>query len=235
MLFLLSKSPFSASAQVLSGSLTGNVTDPSGAAVPGAKVTALSVNTGIAREAATDDRGGYVLSDMQAGTYKLTFSAPSFSGVVESGVGVVPKTVRRVDIQLQLASAEQSVSIAADSASLQTDRADVNTQVTTQEIANLPLTGTNGTRNFESIFQTIPGFSPPAASHSIASNPTEAQAFNVNGSTYTGNNIKLDGASHTFRWLPEIAAYIPPSEAIETVSVVTNSFDRASLPAPIST
>ena len=47
----------------------------------------------------------------------------------------------------------------------------------------------------------------------------------MNGSTYTGNNIKLDGASDIFPWLPEIASYIPPSEAIETVSVVTNSFD----------
>ena len=223
LIFVLS--PCIASAQVLYGSLTGNVTDPSGAAVPSARVDATNLATGSSRQATTDGHGGYVISDMQAGTYKVTFSAPSLASVVESGVPIVPNTIRRVDVQLQLASTGQSVSVAADAVGLQTDRADVNTQVTTQEIADLPLTGTNGTRNFESIFQTIPGFSPPTPSHSIASNPTEALAFNVNGSTYTGNNIKLDGASDIFPWLPEIAAYIPPSEAIETVSVVTNSFD----------
>lgn len=84
LLVLLSLSPFSASAQVLYGSLTGNVTDPSGAAVPLAKVETTNIATGTSRQATTDERGGYVISDLQAGTYKLTFSASSFSSVVES-------------------------------------------------------------------------------------------------------------------------------------------------------
>jgi hypothetical protein len=217
--------PFTASSQVLYGSLTGNVTDTSGAPVPNAKVDAANIATGIAKQAITDERGVFLIQDVQAGVYKLTFSAPSFANTVETGVEVVENTVRRVDVKLQVASVGQSVTVAAAAAVLQTDRADVNHQISERDVADLPLTGTNGMRNFESIFVTVPGFNPPVASSSTASNPTQSQTFYVNGSTSTGTNMKLDGASDIYPWLPQEAGYIPPAEAIQTVSIVANSFD----------
>src|SRR5580704_2959324 len=217
--------PFTASSQVLYGSLTCNVTDTSGAPVPNTKVDAANIATGIAKQAITDERGVFLIQDVQAGVYKLTFSAPSFANTVETGVEVVENTVRRVDVKLQVASVGQSVTVAAAAAVLQTDRADVNQQISERDVADLPLTGTNGMRNFESIFVTVPGFNPPVASSSTASNPTQSQTFYVNGSTSTGTNMKLDGASDIYPWLPQEAGYIPPAEAIQTVSIVTNSFD----------
>lgn len=217
--------PFTAPAQVLYGSLTGNVTDPAGGAVPNAKVEAMNVGTGISKTTTTDDRGSFSISDIQAGTYRVSISAAAFATTVTSGVQIVEDTVRRVDVQLAVANLGQSVTVAADVAVLQTDRADVNTQVSDQEITDLPTAGTNGSRNFESLFVTIPGFNPPAAATSTAANPSEAQTFYVNGSTHTANNTKLDGASDVYPWQPHIAAYIPPSDAIQTVSIVTNSFD----------
>jgi len=115
--------------------------------------------------------------------------------------------------------------VEASAAALQTDRADVSIQVAGEEVTDLPTAGTNGSRNFESVFVTIPGFSPPAAATSTAANPSEAQTFYVNGGYNTSNNVKLDGASDAYPWQPHIAGYIPPSEAIQTVNVVTNSFD----------
>src|SRR5258708_15236990 len=73
------------SAQVLYGSLTGNVTDGSGSPVPGAKVEALNTATGIVKQAATDERGAYLFSDLQPGTYKVTISAPAFASRVLEG------------------------------------------------------------------------------------------------------------------------------------------------------
>jgi len=217
--------PFTAPAQVLYGSLTGNVSDSSGASVPNAKVETTNIGTGVTKQTKTDDRGVFLIQDIQAGVYRLTISAPAFANTVESGVQIVENTIRRVDVQLQVASVGQSVTVEADATVLQTDRADVNTQVSTKDVADLPLTGTNGMRNFESTFVTVPGFTPPVANSSTASNPTQSQAFYVNGSTMTGNNMKLDGASDIYPWLPQIASYIPPAEAIQTVSIVTNSFD----------
>src|SRR5208282_1950469 len=92
--------PFASNAQTLYGSLTGNVTDASGAGVPGAKVAVVGVDTGIGKQGAADDRGTFVIPDLQAGLYKVTITAPSFATVVEPSVEVDANTVRRLDVQL---------------------------------------------------------------------------------------------------------------------------------------
>ena len=162
--FLVSES----AGQVFYGSLTGNVMDPSGAAVPNAKVEVVNTATGVTMQGATDSRGVFLFQDVQPGSYKLTISAPAFATTVESGVDVVENTVRRVDVQLRLATVGQAVTvnIQAEAAVLQTDRADVNHEISTSEVQDLPITGTNGMRNFESVFVAVPGFSPPVANSS---------------------------------------------------------------------
>src|SRR5260370_37856390 len=113
-------------AQVLYGSLTGNVTDPSGAAVPSAKAVALNTDTGVSRETNTDERGGYQFANLQSGTFKVTVTAPSFQTVVQSGVRVNANEVRRADFTLKIAQASETVEVSASAAILQTDRADVH-------------------------------------------------------------------------------------------------------------
>jgi hypothetical protein len=216
--------PATAAAQVLYGSLTGNVTDSSGASVPGAKITVLGIDTGVGKQAVTDDRGQFLILDLQAGPFKLTITATSFATVVEPRVEVQANAIRRVDVQLQVATVGESVTISASAAVLQTDRADVNAEIPTSQLSDLPMTGSTGARNLESVLIAVPGFSPPAADHSVANNPQQAQAFNVNGSSSTYNMVKLDGAGDIFPWLPEEAAYVPPAEAIEVVNIVSNSF-----------
>src|SRR4051812_686432 len=77
-----------ASAQVLYGSLTGNVLDPSGAAVPSAKVEALNVGTGVNRQTSTDERGVYLFNNMETGVYKVTITTNGFKTVVQNDVAV---------------------------------------------------------------------------------------------------------------------------------------------------
>src|SRR5260370_17399075 len=77
-------------AQVLYGSLTGNVIDPSGAAVPSVRVEALNTGTGVGSQTNTDERGAYIFSNLQSGTYKITVSAPSFKTVTNDTVRVTP-------------------------------------------------------------------------------------------------------------------------------------------------
>ena len=211
-------------AQVLYGSLTGNVVDASGGSVPNAKVEALNVATGVARTATTDDRGGYLISDLQQGVYKVTITAASFGTVIEQGVTVDANTVRRVDTQMQLAQVSQTVTVDATAAALQTDRADVSAEIRPTEITELPM-NSNAIRNFQSVYLIIPGVTPPASEHSEAGNPQAALGVNVNGASYNNNNTRIDGVSDLYPWLPEIAAYIPAMEAIGTVNVVTASFD----------
>ena len=211
-----------AKAQVLYGTLTGNITDVSGATVPGAKVEAVNAGTGQVKQTTADDHGEYAINDIQAGTYKLTISAKSFGNVVEQNVMVDANTVRRVNVQMQLAQVTQTIEVDASVVALQADRADVGSQLQSSQIAQLP---EPSTRNFQSLLVIVPGYAPPVSSHSEAGNPQGSLATNVNGASYNNNNTRIEGTSDLYPWLPEIAAYIPPTEAIQTVNVVTASFD----------
>jgi hypothetical protein len=211
-----------APAQVLYGTLTGTVTDASAAPVPSAKIEAVNTGTGVTKQTTTDDRGNYIFTDLQPGTYKVTISAPSFRTVVQQGATLDANVIRRLDAQLQVSTVEQTLTVNAEAVALQTDRADVSQQLQSQQLSDLPEAGT---RNFQSVFIVIPGFSPPASEHSEAGNPQGALGTNVNGASYNNNATRLDGALDLYPWLPEIVAYVPAAEAIQTVNVVTASFD----------
>jgi len=213
-------------AQVLYGSLTGNVTDPSGAAVPGAKVVALDTDTGVIRETNTDERGVFQFANVQSGPYKVTVTASSFQTVVQSGVRVNANEVRRADFTLKIAQTSETIEVSASSTILQTDKADVHQEITSTEVAELPYNGGEG-RNFQSLLFLIPGAGIPGTieANSEAGNPQRAQTLFMNGVSSTGNSTKLDGATVSYPWLPVNIAYVPPSESIETVNVSTNAFD----------
>src|ERR1035438_10306047 len=218
-----------ASAQVLYGSLTGIVSDPSGATVPGAKVEALNVGTGIAKETVTDDRGAYLFTDLQMGTYEITVRAPSFQPMAVDNAQVGNNEVRRVNFNLQIAKTSEVVEVSAEQIALQTDKGDVERVITKQEVTELPYMGGQG-RNFQSLLYLIPGAAAPGnngarEANSDAGNPARAMSLLMNGQSSTGNNTKVDGATISYPWLPVNVAFIPPSDAIETVNIVTNAFD----------
>ncbi len=216
----------SASAQVLYGSLTGNITDPSNLAVPNAKVEAFNIGTGSTRQAATDERGSFLLSNLAIGDYRVTIVVPSFKTVEQNNVRVTANDVRRIDIQMQIASTVETIHVDASVLTLQTDKGDVHAELTTKDISELPYNGGQG-RNFQSLLYLIPGAGIPATpeANSDAGNPQRAQTLFMNGVSSTSNSTKLDGATISYPWLPVNVAYIPPSDAIEVVNVVTNSFD----------
>lgn len=209
-------------AQVLYGSLTGHVTDPSHAPIPNAKVTAMNVETGASQRTITNSKGMYLFTNLQPGTYRVAISAKSFATVVHQNVPVSVNTEQRVDARLQLARVSQSVNVTVPPVSLQTERADVNTQIQSSEVANLPL-GTS--RNFQSLYVLVPGATPPQGAHSLAANPTGALAYNVNGGSNTSNSTLIDGMADPNFWELDIIAYVPPADAIQSVNIVTGGFD----------
>src|SRR6185436_13608467 len=95
---------------------------------------------------------------------------------------------------------------------------------TQAQVSSLPLTGSAG-RNYQSLMQTVPGALMAGEQNSVAGSPQRSISFNVNGVSRMQNNTKLDGASIQYPWLPTNTAYVPPAEAIEEVSIVTNAFN----------
>jgi len=112
--------------QVLNGSLTGNVTDGTNAAIPNARVEVVNKGTGLVKIDITDERGVYLFSDLLPGTYKITISAPSFSSRVADNAVISLNTVLRLDATLTVSQLVESVNVSASIVTLQTDRADIN-------------------------------------------------------------------------------------------------------------
>jgi len=214
--------PVGAQAQVLYGSIVGNVTDPSEGRIPQATISITNTGTGQTRTTTTDDRGAFVIAELQAGTYDVKVSAAGFVGFSRTGVQVSHNTVMRVEVQLQVGAVSETVTVGAQVTTLQTDRSEVSAELQSRELRDLPL---GGYRNYQALMKLVPGVTPPADAHSIAGNPMRSMTMNVNGTSHANNNTRVDGASTTFLWLPHITAYVPPVEAIDAVNIVTNSFD----------
>lgn len=211
-----------ADAQVLYGSITGNVVDSTGAAMPGATVKIEQIETQLTRELVTDAVGAYHFTAVPTGTYTITISMTGFRGFSRREVPVSLNSVARVDAKLEIGQLNENVMVSGESPVLQTDRAEVRAELKAKELQNLPVPLG---RNYQQLFKVIPGFTPPADAHSIPSNPSRALVFNVNGASRSSNNTRIDGVSTTNIWLPHVAAYVPALESLETVNVVTNSFD----------
>ncbi|HZQ54251.1 MAG TPA: carboxypeptidase-like regulatory domain-containing protein [Bryobacteraceae bacterium] len=219
LLLLFAETP-KAQAQALYGSIVGTVTDASGAVVPGATVRATESGTGQTRETSTNETGTYSFPTLPEGTYDVAVSRPGFQSYVQHGVAVTIDKIARVDVGLQLGSVNQSVEVGAQAAQLQTDTAEVRTELSTKEIQELPVPIN---RNYQNLLVLVPGVSPPATSSSLAANPARGEVFSVNGGTAGAANTRIEGASAVNAWLSHETAYVPGLEAIQTVTVATSS------------
>lgn len=211
-----------ANAQVLYGSIVGNVTDQTGAAVPDATVTVTHRETGATRTTTTTPAGTYSLPNLPSGTYEVRISKEGFQTFTQRDVVVTINAVTRVDATLNVGTVTESVVVEASAVTLQTDRAEVRAELSSRALENLPVPPG---RNYQQLFRLLPGFTQPRNAHSIPSNPSRSLQYEVNGTVSASNNVRLDGATQYNVWLPHITAYVPALESIEVVNVVTNSFD----------
>jgi hypothetical protein len=207
---------------VLYGSIVGNVKDASEAVVADATVVIIHNETKQSREEATNAIGGYSFPTLLPGTYELRVSKPGFTTFTQTAVSVTANNVSRVDVTLRVGAVTESVTVTGLAAALQTDRAEVRTELNSSQVEAIP---TSLGRNYQQLFVMVPGFSPPRNENSVPSNPSRALGFNVNGMSYSINSTRIDGAQSINVWLPHEAAYVPTLESIETVSTATNSFD----------
>ena len=118
-----------ADAQVLFGSIVGNVTDTSQASVPGATVTAIHESTNLARETTTTGDGGFAFANLQEGNYTIRISLQGFKESVREQVPVSPNTISRVDITLEVGALTETVTVQSERTLLQTDTGDLHAQI----------------------------------------------------------------------------------------------------------
>jgi len=208
--------------QVLYGSLAGNVTDASKAAVAGAVVSIEDPNTRTRRETTTSDKGEYSFTNISVGVYDVSVAKPGFKSFVRSRLEVGAGNALRVDIALEVGQVTETVEVKADAAVLQTDRADVRGSVESTQMRDLPVPPA---RDYESLLGLIPGVSPPSGSQSLENSPSRAASFNINGMPGALRTTRIDGAAESNIFLPNVSAYVPSMEAIAEVSATTSSPD----------
>ena len=211
-----------AGAQVLYGSVSGTITDQTGAAVARAHVVATNRATSVQREAETDENGHYRIPDLPPGSYDLKVTATGFKPLTQTGLTITANTVTDVDISLQVGAVSEQVTVEASTVTLQTEKTDLHTDLTEKAILDMPL---NQYRNFQTLINLVPGATPGVFQNAIADTPERGLSTNINGTNRNNNNTRVDGAADVFVWLPHHAVYIPPAETIQEVNISTNNFD----------
>jgi hypothetical protein len=209
-------------AQSLYGTLVGNVTDETGAALPGASVTVTQTETNLSRDVMTNESGGYTVPNLLPGTYQVAVTLQGFKSYTARDIAVRPDLVLRVDARLGLGTLEESIVVSGTSVVLQTESAAVQSLTTADQLVTIPTSG----RAWQTTIALMPGVAQPDYSQSGGSNnPTRAMAISINGQPANNTVVRLDGVTQINQFFQQIQAYSPSLESIETVSVVTNSFD----------
>ena len=178
-----------AKAQVPTGTINGAVTDPGGAVVTGASVTATNQTTTVARTTVTNSDGLYILPDLPAGPYTVTIKASGFADTEYKDLQLQVGRVVTQDAQLKVASASTSVIVdtATDTVDLTTNT--IQGQVTSTTIESIPLNG----RNFLELAYLVPGNRPAPNFDPTKTNTLEVSS---DGSVGRGGNITVDGGDN---------------------------------------
>src|SRR5215475_3241356 len=209
-------------AQVLFGSVSGTISDQSGAGVPKAHVTLINKATSVQKEGDTNENGYYSITDVPPGTYDLTVKTSGFKPLTQTNLVVAANVVTNADAKLQVVAVSEQVTVEAATLTLQTEKTDVHTELTETAILDMPL---NQYRNYQTLINLVPGATPGVFQNAIADTPERALSTNINGTNRNNNNTRVDGAADVFVWLPHHTVYVPPAETIQEVNISTNNFD----------
>jgi len=211
--------------QIVNATLSGTITDPTGAAIPEASVTATKVATGAATKATTDGAGNYSLPSLPPGTYKLTVEKTGFKATVLSGIQLLVNQQAVVNAQLQVGQVTTAIEVSSAAPLVETTTASVGTVIGEREVVDLPL----NLRRFGALAVLVPGTTTDNggfASQSFGS-PFSEQAYSANGARSASNNTLIDGVDSrnlTFGGF----AVSPPPDAVQEFKVQTNIYSAAS-------
>jgi hypothetical protein len=206
-------------AQEASAGITGKITDPSGAAIAGATVTAKDVERSTVWTTKTNDEGVYTFARLAIGRYDLKVEANGFQAAHHAAFDLVLNQTAKVDVTMTLGAVSQTVEVTSAAPVLQTQTTEVSTVMEANAIASLPLQ----TRNYNQLALLVPG----AVTISPASFNTGLKTFNaarpnLNGNREQANYYLLDGIEN-IEFVDNNVAFSPNIDAIAEFSVITNN------------
>jgi hypothetical protein len=210
---LLSFGAFKAFPQAETGQIIGTVTDPSGAFIPGAKVTVRSIATGTERSQASGDSGSFTFPNLQPDVYEVSVTAPGFNTLREQATVTVGTKIG-LDLKLEVGKAETVVEVTGVSAaiSVNTESQTIAQVLSTQQLLELPTL----TRNPYALVVT---------SGNVSEDDPSGRGAGVamNGLRSASTNILLDGVANNDEFLASVGQMVP-LDSVQEVGIITNNF-----------
>jgi Carboxypeptidase regulatory-like domain len=220
----LAFAPLNANAQTVTGSITGEVTDPTGAVVPHAHILVESIDTGVKTEATTNDAGVYSIRFLPIGHYRVAVDAPGFATQTVPPFTLEINQTVKLNEQLSVGSNSNSVEVDSSVAPiLNTSDATLGITISASEIENIPLEG----RNFSSVTLFQPGAVSTAPTgltgvNAIERNTNSGGVASINGNRQQGNNYTLDGIDLN-EGQNNLIGYNPAPDAIAEIKVISSN------------
>jgi Carboxypeptidase regulatory-like domain len=208
-------------AQAVYGSLTGVITDSTGAVIPGAKVTITSVERQTSDQVESNESGIYSKERLLPGAYEVKVEKDGFKQAVISSVVVNLDAKTQLNVALQLGEVSDTITVTGEGVLLKTDRADVATTFDTRQVTDLPILD----RNFTKLVLLTPGAQILSGfSHAASENPQGSTQTMVNGQHFSGTGYQLDGTENRDPILG-IIVINPNFESIGETKVTSQNYD----------
>jgi hypothetical protein len=206
--------------QAVTASITGTVTDPSGASVPGATVAATSVERGIVYTATTNDSGLYLIANLTVGSYTLKVEKSGFSSATRPAFVLTLNQVARIDVAMKVGQISETVEVSGAAPVLKTETTQVDTIINAATNDNLPL----ASRNYVQLTLLVPGSVSTDPSSFASGNNTAGYGSRplINGNREQANNFLLDGMDNN-QVSDNLLGYTPAPDAIEEFNLITNN------------
>ena len=198
------------------GTITGTVTDPSGAVVPNARITVINEATNAVRDADSNGDGDFTVALLPPGRYRVTAESAGFRKSIFSEVTVDVDQTVRVDFSLLIGAATEEVHVKDTPPAIQTDTSTLGQVVSNRLVQELPL----NQRNLLSFALLVPGSQLPAEG---SQNSTQGGALSVNGAREQSNNFLLDGVDNNDPYINQYVA-LPSVDAIQEFKVQSSDY-----------
>lgn len=222
LLALLLALPFALSAQEFRGTISGTVSDPAGAVVAGAKITATEVSTGSKSQSVSNSDGLYSMPSLSPGVYTVTAELPGFKRYSREKVLLGSGEHPSIDIRLEVGDVATTVNVTSESPLLNSENASVGGVITTKQVEDLPLNGRTPTV-LASLSIGVIATGQPSLIHPFDAGA--ASGFSIAGSFAQTNEIQINGSPDS-TWDGRLA-YSPPLDAVREVHVDAFNADAA--------
>jgi len=199
--------------------LTGRITDPSGAVVSQARVTVRAVDTGIVTSAESTSEGYYNIPALTPGRYEVTIAKSGFNTVRQSGVELAVQQTARLDVTLQVGAVAETVEVTAQAALLDSENATVGQVIANKQVTELPLLG----RNTYALAMLVPGVRNSQGVNNLVIDQISTVAYSINGQRSNSNEFLLDGAPNTAASQNQPVVNANP-DMVQEFKVETNAF-----------